>query len=471
LHSGYCDLDDWCCPYPDGSDDPVVIAGHFVVPVGMLAGKDTLFAVESPSVGASNVVHFSNKLPSNWPERDGGDRSGTDRVGWDLWEALKFILGGGGGDTGTEEPGDGSGSGSGDGSGGSGDGSSGGDGSGGDGNTGGGNNNAPDGNTGGGNNDPPHGNPGGGVGTDTGGFDDWGGYSDSDLGNDSNNVNNVGDDDDDENNDGDGDSEDIDDAESDDGANDGANEVIDDDPVPMGGVDGANDGSGGENIGGAVDVADGTDGGGGSGTSGQGAAGGTASQAGLTDADNDVPLSEVPLSEAPLVSGLSTGADGANYFDLDGSGTPLVLVFDIPFDEFDGLYVNGELWTPGVDYTARAGSTIITISAERLTQLGEGTYTLAAVFSGTPVEVVFTLNSTSGTAGASEAPGLQAVPPVAIAPFTPPVSPTAPVFAAEAAALDTVSGFIIALIVVGGVALICVGAFGWLKLRRFKVKS
>ena len=94
-----------------------------------------------------------------------------------------------------------------------------------------------------------------------------------------------------------------------------------------------------------------------------------------------------------VVGNLTVGTDGNYYFDLDSSGKPLELVYDINFEDFDGLYINGILWTPGVDYTVRSGSTIITISAARLAQLGEGTHTLTAIFAGEPVEIVFSLNA------------------------------------------------------------------------------
>jgi hypothetical protein len=95
-----------------------------------------------------------------------------------------------------------------------------------------------------------------------------------------------------------------------------------------------------------------------------------------------------------VISGLSIGSNGY-YFDLDGDDKPMELRFDFPFDDFDGLYMNGDLWLPGVDYSARAGSTIITVSAARLSRLGAGTHTLIAIFAGEPVEVVFTLNASA----------------------------------------------------------------------------
>ena len=120
----------------------------------------------------------------------------------------------------------------------------------------------------------------------------------------------------------------------------------------------------------------------------------------ILEPENPIPLDDTPTEpgniaqpyDNMLVSGLTVGTDGSYYFDLDGSDKPLELVFDIPFEDFDGLYINGELWTPGVDYTVRSGSTIITISAARLAQLGEGSHTLCAIFAGEPVEIVFSLN-------------------------------------------------------------------------------
>jgi hypothetical protein len=108
-------------------------------------------------------------------------------------------------------------------------------------------------------------------------------------------------------------------------------------------------------------------------------------------------------NESTAVSGLNIGTGGF-VFDLDG-GDPMEIRFDFPFDDFDGLYINGELWIPGVDYTARSGSTIITVSAERLARLGAGSHTLTAVFAGVPVEVVLTLNA---PALVSQTPALRA---------------------------------------------------------------
>jgi len=112
-----------------------------------------------------------------------------------------------------------------------------------------------------------------------------------------------------------------------------------------------------------------------------------------------------------MVSGLSTGIEGF-YFDLDGSDKPIEIRFDFPFEDFDGLYMNGELWTPGVDYSARAGSTVITVSAARLTLLGAGTHTLTAVFAGEPVEIVFTLNAYAPVAAThiTRAPAIPQIP-------------------------------------------------------------
>ena len=94
-----------------------------------------------------------------------------------------------------------------------------------------------------------------------------------------------------------------------------------------------------------------------------------------------------------ITSGLSAGLDGGVNYNLGGNDDPMELKFDFPFDDFDGFYVDGELWAPGVDYTARPGSTIITISAERLARLGAGVHALTAVFAGVPVEVELTVNA------------------------------------------------------------------------------
>ena len=56
------------------------------------------------------------------------------------------------------------------------------------------------------------------------------------------------------------------------------------------------------------------------------------------------------------------------------------LVIDAPFHEFRRLYIDGVELTWDVDYTAREGSTVLTIRAQTFRNFGEGTHTIAAEF-------------------------------------------------------------------------------------------
>jgi len=97
--------------------------------------------------------------------------------------------------------------------------------------------------------------------------------------------------------------------------------------------------------------------------------------------------------------------DGGFTKALDGSGTPLELRFDIPFSEFTGLHVNGVLWVQGVDYTARAGSTIISIPEDRLKEIESGEHKMLVVFNNQAVEVAFTLNNNISDTSPGNEPG------------------------------------------------------------------
>jgi hypothetical protein len=91
--------------WTDITNDPNIMldytTGCFVINADMLIVKDLLFAIEVPDAGVSNIMRF---YPRFYPgastyiwEDGGGDRSGTDRVGWDLWTGLAFVLRGGDG--------------------------------------------------------------------------------------------------------------------------------------------------------------------------------------------------------------------------------------------------------------------------------------------------------------------------------------------------------------------------------------
>ena len=100
---------------------------------------------------------------------------------------------------------------------------------------------------------------------------------------------------------------------------------------------------------------------------------------------------ESPIEETPTTTPSASNHISSISFALDGSGEPMELWFDIPHDEFEGLLVNGEEWVEGIDFTARPGSTIVSITAERLMQLEAGRHIMTLVFSGEVLDVVFTL--------------------------------------------------------------------------------
>jgi len=166
------------------------------------------------------------------------------------------------------------------------------------------------------------------------------------------------------------------------------------------------------------------------------------------DTGTDSGSGALPYGSA-LVSGLSTGIEGF-YFDLDGSDKPMELRFDFPFDDFDGLYMNGELWTLGEDYTVRAGSTIITVSAARLTLLGAGTHTLTAIFAGAPVEIVFALNAPAPVTSAPLTRA-QVVPQIPLPDLL--IEPHTFIEQMEAAPLFPIFPFIMSIIGIGGFGL------------------
>jgi hypothetical protein len=104
------------------------------------------------------------------------------------------------------------------------------------------------------------------------------------------------------------------------------------------------------------------------------------------------------------ILGLPTDADGNFYFELDGSGRPFEVRIDIPAGEYEELYFDGALWTPGADYAVRSGSTVLTITADKLAGFPYGTHELAARFTENRViTVVFDLR---GPAAADQAAGV-----------------------------------------------------------------
>ena len=144
------------------------------------------------------------------------------------------------------------------------------------------------------------------------------------------------------------------------------------------------------------------------------------------------------------VSGLPTGPDGKLFFNLDGSGAPMELSIDIPYGEFNDLYFDGVLWSRETDYTAREGSTVLTIAASQLEKYEQGEHTLLAGFSHDNVEITFMLNKPSAAPTTT---------PAAI------VTPTVDTTAATAAANPV-------LFVLGGIVLVMLGGGTVLMVRK-----
>lgn len=71
--------------------------------------------------------------------------------------------------------------------------------------------------------------------------------------------------------------------------------------------------------------------------------------------------------------------DDPNHFNKY-EYTEEILKIDGPYDEFVRLFIDGTLLKQPDDYTAREGSTVITIHAQTFQHFGEGTHTIAAEF-------------------------------------------------------------------------------------------
>jgi hypothetical protein len=71
---------------------------------------------------------------------------------------------------------------------------------------------------------------------------------------------------------------------------------------------------------------------------------------------------------------------------------------DIALAEFEDLYFDGALWTRGVDYEAREGSTALSVGADRLAAHPYGRHGIAAHFTGGRI-VSFDFDLRDGRAG------------------------------------------------------------------------
>jgi hypothetical protein len=101
--------------------------------------------------------------------------------------------------------------------------------------------------------------------------------------------------------------------------------------------------------------------------------------------------------------GLARTADGSLTYTLGADGAPFELRIDIPFAEFRGLAFDGAPWERGTDYAVREGSTILTITAERLSVFDAGVHRVSAVFENETVEIEFLLQKPAGNAAGGEA--------------------------------------------------------------------
>jgi hypothetical protein len=90
-------------------------------------------------------------------------------------------------------------------------------------------------------------------------------------------------------------------------------------------------------------------------------------------------------------SGEGGAAADAYTVDYDGTGA-LEIRVDIPFEEYQDMYFDGELWIRGVDYDARSGSTVLTVPEARLETVADGAHMIRAVFARGNVDIPFVLD-------------------------------------------------------------------------------
>ena len=101
--------------------------------------------------------------------------------------------------------------------------------------------------------------------------------------------------------------------------------------------------------------------------------------------------------------GTTGGGSTANYEIIEGAnGTwtqnsdgTLTVRANGEFSKFDGVKVDGKLLIAGKDYTAKSGSTIVTLSKDYLATLSVGTHTLTVLFNDGSCETNFTVKAAS----------------------------------------------------------------------------
>ena len=85
--------------------------------------------------------------------------------------------------------------------------------------------------------------------------------------------------------------------------------------------------------------------------------------------------------------------DGANGSWTQNSDGTLTVRADGVFSKFKGVEVDGKLLIAGKDYTAKSGSTIVTLSKDYLATLSVGTHELTVVFDDGVARTNFTVNA------------------------------------------------------------------------------
>jgi hypothetical protein len=94
-------------------------------------------------------------------------------------------------------------------------------------------------------------------------------------------------------------------------------------------------------------------------------------------------------------------AGSATY--VAGSGVDLVYVIEEPFAELLQVKIDDVPLTAGIEYTARAGSTVVTLKAAHLDSLAAGEHRVRVEFTDAIVEDVFTVKA-SATESPSQSP-------------------------------------------------------------------
>lgn len=121
-----------------------------------------------------------------------------------------------------------------------------------------------------------------------------------------------------------------------------------------------------------------------------------------SDASNySVP--ESSSSQADITVGEYSTYSGGNGAWKKSSGKDYTLTIkrstddDKCFDFFKSVELDGKELTPGTDYTAASGSTVITLSAATLQNLGTGTHKITVNFTDTSISTNLTVNAANGT--------------------------------------------------------------------------